>query len=27
VRLRGVGHYPMLEAPPDFTAAIEHALA
>jgi len=27
VRLRDVGHYPMLEAPAPFTAAIEHALA
>jgi pimeloyl-ACP methyl ester carboxylesterase len=27
VRLRGIGHYPMLEAPDAFTAAIEHALA
>jgi pimeloyl-ACP methyl ester carboxylesterase len=27
VRLRGIGHYPMLEAPDAFTSAIEHALA
>jgi pimeloyl-ACP methyl ester carboxylesterase len=27
VRVRGIGHYPMLEAPAEFTAAIEHALA
>jgi len=27
VRLRGVGHYPMLEAPDAFTSAVEHALA
>jgi pimeloyl-ACP methyl ester carboxylesterase len=27
VRLRGVGHYPMLEAPEELTAALEHALA
>jgi pimeloyl-ACP methyl ester carboxylesterase len=27
VRLSGIGHYPMLEAPAAFTAAIEHALA
>jgi pimeloyl-ACP methyl ester carboxylesterase len=26
VRLSGVGHYPMLEAPDAFTAALEHAL-
>ena len=26
VRLRDVGHYPMLEAADDFTAAVEHAL-
>jgi pimeloyl-ACP methyl ester carboxylesterase len=27
VRLRDVGHYPMLEAPDAFTSAVEHALA
>jgi pimeloyl-ACP methyl ester carboxylesterase len=27
VRLPGIGHYPMLEAPAPFTAAIDHALA
>jgi pimeloyl-ACP methyl ester carboxylesterase len=27
VRLRDVGHYPMLEAPEEFNAALEHALA
>jgi pimeloyl-ACP methyl ester carboxylesterase len=27
VRLRDVGHYPMLEAPEAFAAAVEHALA
>jgi pimeloyl-ACP methyl ester carboxylesterase len=27
VRLRDVGHYPMLEAPGEFNAAVEHALA
>jgi pimeloyl-ACP methyl ester carboxylesterase len=27
VRLRGIGHYPMLEAPDVFTAAVEHTLA
>jgi pimeloyl-ACP methyl ester carboxylesterase len=26
VRLRGIGHYPMLEAPDAFTSAVEHAL-
>jgi pimeloyl-ACP methyl ester carboxylesterase len=27
VRLRDVGHYPMLEAPDAFTSAVEHGLA